>query len=63
MRCIHRIGGEPGSYLCTWITETLRSLLPRIEQFGLVRANELDLDTLVARMEMPQRSDAEQATE
>jgi hypothetical protein len=38
-------------------------LLPRIEQFGLVRANELDLDTLVARMEMPQRSDAEQATE
>ena len=45
------IGGESGCYLYTWLAETLRSLLPRIEQFNLARAVELDLDTLVARME------------
>lgn len=45
------VGGEPGSFLYRWFTETLRSLLPRIEQFGLGSAEELDLDTLVARME------------
>ena len=45
------IGGEHGCYLYTWLAETLRSLLPRIEQFNLARAVELDLDTLVARME------------
>jgi hypothetical protein len=45
------IGGEPGCYLYTWFAETLRSLLPRIEQFNLASAVELDLDTLVARME------------
>jgi hypothetical protein len=33
------------------MTETLRSLLPRIEQFGLANAGELGLDTLVARMD------------
>jgi hypothetical protein len=32
-------------------TETLRSLLPCIEQFGLASADELQLDTLVARRE------------
>lgn len=45
------VGGEPGSRLYPWVTETLRSLLPRIEQFGLASADELQLDTLVARME------------
>ena len=45
------IGGESGCYLYTWLAETLRSLLPRIEQFNLASAVELDLDTLVARME------------
>ena len=45
------IGGESGCYLYTWLAETLRSLLPRIEQFNLARAVELDLDTLVDRME------------
>ena len=45
------IGGEPGCYLYTWFAETLRSLLPRIEQFNLASAVELDLDTLVDRME------------
>ena len=45
------VGGEPGSFIYRWVAETLRSLLPRIEQFGLASADELDLDTLVARME------------
>jgi ubiquinone/menaquinone biosynthesis C-methylase UbiE len=45
------IGGEPGSFIYQWITETLRSLLPRMEQLGLANARELALDTLVARME------------
>jgi ubiquinone/menaquinone biosynthesis C-methylase UbiE len=45
------IGGEPGSFIYPWVTETLRSLLPRIEQFALTSAAELQLDTLVARME------------
>jgi hypothetical protein len=45
------IGGAPGSFVYRWVAETLRSLLPRIEQFGLASADELDLDTLVARME------------
>jgi ubiquinone/menaquinone biosynthesis C-methylase UbiE len=45
------VGGEPGSFIYQWMTETLRSLLPRIEQFGLANAGELDLDTLVARMD------------
>ena len=45
------IGGGPGSFIYRWIAETLRSLLPRIEHFGLANASELELDTLVARME------------
>jgi ubiquinone/menaquinone biosynthesis C-methylase UbiE len=45
------VGGEPGSFIYRWFAETLRSLLPRIEQFGLATADELDLDTLVPRME------------
>ena len=45
------MGGEPGSFIYQWMTETLRSLLPRIEQFGLATARELEIDTLVARMD------------
>ena len=45
------VGGRPGSFIYRWMTETLRSLLPRIEQFGLATAAELDLDTLVSRMD------------
>jgi len=45
------VGGEPGSFIYRWVTELLRSLLPRIEEFGLASAEELDLDTLVTRME------------
>lgn len=45
------VGGEPGSFIYQWFTETLRSLLPHVEKFGLASANELELDTLIARME------------
>ena len=45
------MGGEPGCFLYTWFTETLRSLLPRIEQFNLASTEQLDLDSLVTRME------------
>jgi hypothetical protein len=45
------VAGAPGSFLYSWITQTLRSLLPRIEQFGLATAAELELDTMVARMD------------
>jgi ubiquinone/menaquinone biosynthesis C-methylase UbiE len=45
------VGGEPGCFLYTWFTETLRSVLPRLEQFNLASAHELDVETLVARME------------
>ena len=45
------IGGEPGSYVFGWVAGTIRSLLPRIEQFGLATAAELQIETLAARME------------
>jgi len=44
-------GGEPGSYLYGWLAETVRSLMPRIEAFGLATAAEIDIDTLAARLE------------
>jgi ubiquinone/menaquinone biosynthesis C-methylase UbiE len=45
------VGGEPGSFVYGWVADTVRSLLPRIEQFGLATAAELQIDTLAARME------------
>ena len=45
------IGGEPGSYIYGWLADTVRSLLPRIEQFGLATAAELQVETLAARLE------------
>jgi ubiquinone/menaquinone biosynthesis C-methylase UbiE len=45
------VGGEPGSFIYRWITETLRSILPRAEDYGLASATDLDIDTLIARME------------
>jgi hypothetical protein len=35
------VGGEPASFLYRWLTETLRSILPRIEEFGLSNADNL----------------------
>lgn len=45
------VGGEAGSYVYGWVAETLRSLLPRIVQFGLATEEELGPDTLAQRME------------
>ena len=45
------VGGEPGSYVYGWVADTMRSLLPRIEQFGLGTAADLQVDTLAARLE------------
>jgi ubiquinone/menaquinone biosynthesis C-methylase UbiE len=45
------VGGEPGSFVYGWVADTVRSLLPRIEQFGLATAAELEVETLAARME------------
>lgn len=45
------VGGEPGSFIYRWYTETLRSMLPRIEEFGLGSSIDLEIDTLTARME------------
>jgi SAM-dependent methyltransferase len=46
------VGGEPGSFIYRWLTETLRSILPRVEEYGLSRAQ---IDTLVTRMETEAR--------
>ena len=45
------LGGEAGSYLYGWIAETLRTLLPKFEQFGLACPEEMQIDTLAQRME------------
>ncbi|MCU1335847.1 MAG: hypothetical protein JWO19_1428 [Bryobacterales bacterium] len=45
------VGGEPGSYVYGWVADTVRSLIPRIEQLGLSTAAELQIETLAARME------------
>lgn len=41
----------PGSYMYGWVAETLRSLIPRIEQYGLATADELQIETLATRLE------------
>ena len=40
----------PDSYIYGWIAETLRSLMPRIEQYGLSTAADMQIDTLAARL-------------
>jgi ubiquinone/menaquinone biosynthesis C-methylase UbiE len=50
------VGGEPGSFIYRWGAETLRSLLPRIEEYGLGSAESLQIDTLVTRMEAEARA-------
>lgn len=49
------VGGEPGSFIYRWLAETLRSILPRIEEYGLSSADSLQIDTLVTRMEAEAR--------
>jgi ubiquinone/menaquinone biosynthesis C-methylase UbiE len=45
------VGGEPGSYLYGWAADTVKALLPRMEQFGLATAEELLVETLAQRIE------------
>jgi SAM-dependent methyltransferase len=45
------IGGDPGSYLYGWVAQSVRSALPRIEQFNLATAEEIQIDTLARRLE------------
>jgi ubiquinone/menaquinone biosynthesis C-methylase UbiE len=44
------VGGGPDSPLYRWAAETLRTLLPRAEEVGLVRAGEIDIDSLEDRL-------------
>jgi len=44
------IDGGPDSPLYEWFAESLRSLLPRAEPLGLVRSEDLDIDTLAERL-------------
>jgi ubiquinone/menaquinone biosynthesis C-methylase UbiE len=44
------VDGGPHSPFYEWITETLHSVLPRIESLGIMTAAELDIDTLEARL-------------
>ena len=45
------VGGEAGSYLCGWGADTVRSLLPIMEKFAVVTAEEVQIETLAQRME------------
>jgi ubiquinone/menaquinone biosynthesis C-methylase UbiE len=42
--------GGPFSPVYEWLAETVRSLLPRLEELGLTTAAEVDVDTLAQRM-------------
>jgi ubiquinone/menaquinone biosynthesis C-methylase UbiE len=45
------IGGEAGSYIYSWGTETVKSLLPVIEKLGSATAQGIHIETLAQRME------------
>jgi SAM-dependent methyltransferase len=40
----------PAPHACELIAETVRSILPLVERFGLARASDVDLDTLASRL-------------
>jgi ubiquinone/menaquinone biosynthesis C-methylase UbiE len=44
------VGGRPDSPLYRWAAETLRTLLARAEEVGLVRSGEIDIDSLEERL-------------
>ena len=45
------VGGEPGSFLYSWLAATIRSMLPVIEKAGLAHADDIGIETLAARLE------------
>jgi SAM-dependent methyltransferase len=44
------VGGGPDSLAYTWMAESVRSMLPLIERFGVASATEVDIDTLADRL-------------
>jgi ubiquinone/menaquinone biosynthesis C-methylase UbiE len=44
------VGGGPESPLYPWAAETVRTLLPRAEEVGLVKPGEIDIDSLEDRL-------------
>jgi hypothetical protein len=44
------VGGGPHSPLYPWAAETVRSLLPRAEEVGLIRAADIDIESLEERL-------------
>lgn len=45
-----RIQSGEGAYTCTYLADTIWSLLPLAEQLGVVRAGDLEIETLEARL-------------
>jgi SAM-dependent methyltransferase len=50
LQCRPWIGGGPDSPIYEYVAETLRSLLPSAEQYGIVTPAEVQIDTLAQRM-------------
>jgi len=44
------VGGGPDAVAYDWIAESVRSMLPLIERFGVASASEVDVDTLADRL-------------
>jgi hypothetical protein len=42
--------GGPHSPVYEWVAESVRSLLPRMEAFGIATASAVDIDTLTERL-------------
>ena len=42
--------GGPHSPVYEWVAESVRSLLPRMEAFGITTASAVDIDTLTERL-------------
>lgn len=49
--CRPWLGGGPGSPIYEYVAETVRSLLPSAEQYGIIAPGEVQIDTLAERME------------
>jgi ubiquinone/menaquinone biosynthesis C-methylase UbiE len=49
--CRPWIGGGPGNPLYEYVAETLRSVLPSAEQYGILKPGEVQIDTLAQRLE------------
>lgn len=46
-----RIEGEPGSGVHTWLAEVVRSLLPAMERLGVATADDVQIESLAARLQ------------